>query len=237
VVTRLALAITVLCAVVAGSGVLFVLSRRSVVEPVTPARRPVASAPAAAPVASRPRPAARAPEAPAPVPELGTLHIDADVEGALVFIDRKYLGVTPLVAEGLSPGTHLLNVTAQGFDGIAETIDIEPGPRELAFRFKEVRLDANLAVVHPHRLGSCQGQLVATPDGLRYEPTEGDHAFSVSLAELDLFQIDYQDRNLRLRTRDGRQYDFTDPDGNADRLFVFHRDVDKARQRLAGGTN
>ena len=27
----------------------------------------------------------------------------------------------------------------------------------------------------------------------------------------------------------------TDPDGNADRLFVFQRDVDKARQRLAKG--
>ena len=27
----------------------------------------------------------------------------------------------------------------------------------------------------------------------------------------------------------------TFPDGNADRLFVFHRDVDKARQRLAKG--
>ena len=28
---------------------------------------------------------------------------------------------------------------------------------------------------------------------------------------------------------------FTDPEGNADRLFVFHRDVDKARSRLAKG--
>jgi len=35
--------------------------------------------------------------------------------------------------------------------------------------------------------------------------------------------------------RNGKRYDFTDPDGNADRLFVFHRDVDKARERLRSG--
>jgi hypothetical protein len=32
--------------------------------------------------------------------------------------------------------------------------------------------------------------------------------------------------------RKGRQYNFTDPDGNADRLFVFQRDVEKVRKRL-----
>jgi len=35
--------------------------------------------------------------------------------------------------------------------------------------------------------------------------------------------------------RNSKRYDFTDPDGNADRLFVFHRDVDKARERLRNG--
>jgi hypothetical protein len=45
--------------------------------------------------------------------------------------------------------------------------------------------------------------------------------------------VDYQDKNLRIKLRKGKQFNFTDPDGNADRLFVFHRDVEKARQRLA----
>ena len=47
--------------------------------------------------------------------------------------------------------------------------------------------------------------------------------------------MDYAEKNLRVRVRKGKQYNFTDPGGNADKLFVFHRDVDKARQRLAGG--
>ena len=152
---------------------------------------------------------------------------------AQVFIDRQFVGTTPLTAENVKPGTHQVNVTAEGFDGIAQTIDVEPGPRDLTFRFREVRLDATLAVVHKHRMGSCQGRLVATADGIRYETADKDDAFTASLNDLEAFQVDYQDKNLRIKLRKGKQFDFTDPDGNADRLFVFHRDVEKARQRLA----
>lgn len=239
---RLALVIAVLCAVVVGSAMAFWLSRRPATEPAPRLAAPVAApepaseTPATPPRAVTPSSAADAatPATPA-VPELGTLRIDADVEGAMVFIDRRYLGTTPVVAENLSPGTHLLNVTAQGFDGIAETIDIEPGPREIIYRLRQIRLDADLAVVHKHRLGSCRGQLEATPDGLVFEPTEGDDRFRVSLADLELVEVDYQEGNLRIRIRGGRQYDFADPDGNADRLFVFQRDVEKARQQIARG--
>ena len=152
---------------------------------------------------------------------------------AQVFIDRQFVGTTPLTAENVKPGTHQVNVTAEGFDGIAQTIDVEPGPRDLAFRFREVRLDATLAVVHTHRVGSCQGRLVATADGIRYETADKDDAFTASLNDLEAFQVDYQDKNLRVKLRKGKQFNFTDPDGNADRLFVFHRDVEKARERLA----
>ena len=152
---------------------------------------------------------------------------------AQVFIDRQFVGTTPLTAANVKPGTHQVNVTAEGFDGIAQTIDVEPGPRDLTFRFREVRLDATLAVVHKHRMGSCQGRLVATADGIRYETADKDDAFTASLNDLEAFQVDYQDKNLRIKLRKGKQFNFTDPDGNADRLFVFHRDVEKARQRFA----
>ena len=231
-------------------GVLVILSsRRTSVEPEKPAAAPASpaprpTAPSASPdrPAAAPRPAARAakPESSAPEPpvaeaplESGTLRIDADVPKAQVFIDRQFVGTTPLTAENVKPGTHQVNVTAEGFDGIAQTIDVEPGPRDLAFRFREVRLDATLAVVHKHRVGSCQGRLVATADGIRYETADKDDAFTASLNDLEAFQVDYQDKNLRIKLRKGKQFNFTDPDGNADRLFVFHRDVEKARERLA----
>jgi PEGA domain-containing protein len=185
-----------------------------------------------------PRKPATAAEAPAPVanaPELGTLRIEADVPNAQVFLDRQFIGNAPVTAEHVKPGTHTLNVSAEGFDSVAQTLDVEPGPREVAIRFKEVRLDATLAVVHKHRMGSCKGQLVATPQGLRYETDDKDDRFTVPLGDLEQFVVDYLDKNLKIKVRKGKQYNFTDPDGNADRLFVFQRDVDKVRQRLAKG--
>ena len=160
------------------------------------------------------------------------MRIDADVPRAQVFIDRQFVGTTPLTAESVKPGTHRVNVTAEGFEGIAQTIDVEPGPRDLTFRFREVRLDASVAVVHKHRMGSCRGRLVATVDGIRYETGDDEDRFSAPLSDLEAFQVDYQNKNLRVKLKKGKQFDFTDPDGNADRLFVFHRDVEKARQRL-----
>jgi hypothetical protein len=251
-VTRRVLAVATFCFALV-IGVLVILSsRRTGVEPSAPApaaapgaptaSRPPASgpaAPAAAPRSTRraaPAPASPAEPEPAPeeaAPELGTLRIETDVTGAQVFIDRQFIGTAPLTAENVKPGTHQVNVTAEGFDGIAQTIDVEPGPRDLSFRFREVRLDAALAVVHKHRIGSCQGRLVASTDGVRYETANQEDGFSVPLAELETFEVDYQEKNLRIKLRKGRQFNFTDPDGNADRIFVFHRDVDKARQRLA----
>jgi hypothetical protein len=163
---------------------------------------------------------------------LGTLRIEADVPNAQVFLDRQFIGTTPLTAEGVKPGSHQLNVSAEGFEGIVQTIDVEPGPRDVAIRFHEVRLNATLAVVHKHRMGSCTGQLVATPQGLRYDTDDKEDRFSAPLGDLETFTVDYQDKNLRIKVRKGRQYNFTDPDGNADRLFVFQRDVEKVRKRL-----
>jgi hypothetical protein len=205
--------------------------------PAAPAEAPRAAArspradraPAAA---DTPAPAAAAPE---PAAVAGLLRIDADVPGAQVFIDRQFVGTTPLTAENVKPGTHQLNVSAEGFEGIARTIEVEPGARDLMVRFREVRLDLKLPVVHKHRMGACSGTLVATAQGLRYDTDDRDDRFAASFADLEAFQVDYTEKNLRVRVRRGKQYNFTDPDGNADKLFVFHRDVDKARQRLARG--
>ena len=90
-------------------------------------------------------------------------------------------------------------------------------------------------MIHKHRVGSCTGQLSATPQGIRYETTDRDDVFSVALDALETFEVDYLNKTLRVKLRGGKSYNFTDPEGNADRLFVFHRDVDKARSRLAKG--
>ena len=212
-------------------------------EPNTPRPNASAEAPSGETATAAPR-APRKPagtpvtEAPPPVAtaaELGTLRIEADVPNAQVFLDRQFIGNAPVTAENVKPGTHTLNVSAEGFDGIVQSIDVEPGPRAVAVRFREVKLNSTLAVIHKHRMGSCKGQLVATPQGIRYDTDDTDDRFTAALADLEQFAVDYLDKNLKIKLRKGKQYNFTDPDGNADRLFVFQRDVDKVRQRLAKG--
>jgi hypothetical protein len=251
-VTRRVLSVATFCFALVIGALVIMNSRRTNVEPgatdapaaTAPSTTPRPAAPAPEKPAAAPRAAtrapARAPAAPEPAPapvetpsELGTLRIETDVPGAQVFLDRQFVGTTPLTASNVKPGTHQINVTAEGFDGIAQTIDVEPGPRDLVFRFREVRLDATLAVVHKHRIGSCEGRLVATAEGIRYETSDKDDGFDAPLREMEAFQVDYQAKNLRIKLRTGRQFNFSDPDGNADRLFVFHRDVERARQRLA----
>ncbi len=153
-----------------------------------------------------------------------------------MFIDRVFVGAAPVTASNVTPGSHRLNVSAAGWDGVAETIDVEPGPRDIVIKLKEVRLDAAIDVIHKHRFGSCRGRLVATPQGMRYETTDRNDAFGMTpLTTLEAFEVDYLAKNLRVKLPGGKKYDFTDPDGNADRLFVFQRDVDKARARLKKG--
>jgi hypothetical protein len=168
-------------------------------------------------------------------PTVATLRVSADVPGAQVFLDRQFVGAAPVVLENVKPGTHQLNVSAEGFDSFAQSIDVEPGPGNIGVKFREVRLDTLVDVIHKHGIGSCRGTLVATPQGLRYETSNKDDQFSSALLDLETFQVDYLEKNLRVRLRRGRQFNFTDPAGNADRLFVFHRDVEKVRERLRRG--
>jgi hypothetical protein len=200
--------------------------------PLTPEPEPEA------PRTTRPRPRRETPVEPPPPPPAEpagpTLVIDSDVPGASVFVNRQYLGTTPLRASSITPGRHQLNASAEGEDGIAQTIDVgESGDTTITLRFKEVRLDATVAVVHKHGVGSCEGRLIASPSGLRYDTANKKDAFSLSFKEIEAFEIDYLKKELKLKQRGGKTWNFTDRAENADKLFVFHRDVNKAREKLA----
>src|SRR5205823_1512546 len=165
-----------------------------------------------APVAAPPPPA----DASAAAADLVTFHVDSDVPGAQVFVDRQFVGAAPVTTTDVKAGTHQVNVSAPGYDQYAQSIDLTPGQRDLMVRFKEVTLDAKVAVVHKHGIGSCNGTLIATPQGLRYDTTNKNDAFNVPLANLETFNVDYLDKNLKVKIKGGRQFNFTDPTGNAD---------------------
>ena len=199
-----------------------------VVEPEAPKAARKAPAPRAA------KPVDVAPEPAAPAAPAFALHVETDLPGASVFVDRKYLGVSPLTTSDVTPGAHQVNVSLEGQEGIAQSVDVaESGTTTVTLRFKEVRLDASVGVVHKHAMGSCDGRLVGSPSGLRYETSNKGDAFTITFADLEVFEIDYMAKALKVKKRGGKTWNFTTKTATADPLFVFHRDVEKARQKLA----
>jgi hypothetical protein len=182
-----------------------------------------------------PRPAASRPSAPRPAgaPEPAGLRVEADVADADVFVDRVYKGKAPLVLADVAPGSHRLNVSAEGYDGYAETVEVTGESQKVAVRFKQVRLAAGVDVVHKHGIGSCRGRLSATPAGLRYAPAKGDDGFDVPLSSVQTLDTDYLKKQLTVKLRGGRTYNFTEPAGKADALVAFQQAVAKAQSRLA----
>ena len=203
--------------------------------PAPPATKPNAP-PEVRPPASKPgSPAATPTPTAEPVPTLGTLIIESDVPETSVFIDRVYLGNAPVTARNLTPGTHHLNMSVAGYEGVSEPIDVQPGTRTISMKFKEVKLAESMDVTHKHGIGSCSGTLRASPQRLSYETTNAGDAFAVALTSLEIFEVDYVEKNLKVKVKGGKTYNFEDPAGTADRLYSFQQTVEKVRQRLLSG--
>ena len=204
-----------------------------VVRKRTDSAPPPAAAPRKAPRKAEPKSGV---ETPAPAAEtVASLRLESDVPGASVFIDRQFVGNTPLTLDRLEPGAKQIQLTATGFDSVQRRIELVPGPNNITMRIKEVSLDAKTPVVHKHGMGSCDGTLVATLDGLRYETSNKPDAFTLPYAQVETFVVDYLEKNLRVKQRGGKTWNFTNKNDNADALFVFHRDVEAARKKLAAG--
>ena len=193
---------------------------------------PTASRPAAS---KAPSPAATPTPTVEPTATLGTLIIESDVPETSVFIDRVYLGNAPITARNLTPGSHHLNMSVTGYEGVSEAIDVQPGERTISMKFKEIKLDEKVDVTHKHAMGSCSGTLRASPQRLSYETTNAGDAFAIPLTNLETFEVDYVQKNLKVKIKGGKTYNFTDPAGNADRLYLFQQAVEKVRQRLLAG--
>jgi hypothetical protein len=161
------------------------------------------------------------------------LRVEADVPGADVFVYREFKGKAPLTIGGVAAGPHRLNVSAEGYDGYADTIDVTGRAQTVAVRLKEVRLEAGVDVVHKHGMGSCHGRLSATPAGLRYAASKGEDSFDVPLASVEKLSVDYPKKTLTAKLRGGRTYNFAEGVGNADALLSFQQAVTKAQERMA----
>ncbi len=212
-------------------------------DPPPVAAREPESEPVVAPRAPEPDPEpVRAPD---PEPEAVTaapsvpesrleplLQVASDVPGASVFLDRRFVGTTPFETSDVTSGPHRLNVSSEGYQGFSQDIEVGDDLVSVDVRFLEVRLEASVDVVHTHRFGSCSGRLRADLDGIHYE-TSDDDAFSIPFSELEQHAVEYLEHTLTVQRRGGRTYNFTDEQESADALFNFHREVERARERLS----
>ena len=129
-----------------------------------------------------------------------------------------------------------INLSAEGFEGVQRAVDVAPGENTVTLRFKEVRLSTSVGVSHKHGMGGCDGTLKATIDGLSYQTSNKNDAFTLPYAQIETFEINYLEKNLKVKQRGGKTWNFTDKTADtADQLFVFHRDVSAAREKLAKG--
>ena len=128
-----------------------------------------------------------------------------------------------------------MKLVATGYESYSDTIDVAAGTHTFSYSFREIKLDASIAVIHKHGIGSCTGTLHATPKGLTYDTTNTSDAFSSPLTDLETFTMDYLEKKLTVKIKGGKTYSFADANGDVNRLFLFHKDVDKARQRLISG--
>jgi hypothetical protein len=167
-----------------------------------------------------------------PTPALAApLHVEADVDDASVFVDRRFVGKAPLDVREVEPGTRRVQVAAEGYATLTEEVEIGSAPVRVVARLKEVRLDEALVVVHKHGVGSCRGTLRATTAGLSFEAQSGKDSFSAPFSSLEPLEVDYLRKNLRL-SAGGKTYNFTVDGPNADPLLVFQRHVEAARKKL-----
>lgn len=205
-------------------------------EPAKPVETPAEPAPKRA-AAKKPAEPAAEPIAAAPKADAATLVVESDVPGASVFVDREFVGTAPVTLKDIAPGTKRINLSAEGFEGVQRSVEVAPGENTVTMRFKEVRLNTSVGVAHKHGLGGgCEGTLKATIDGLQYETTNKGDAFTLTYAQIESFDVNYLEKNLKVKQKGGKTWNFTDKAAaNADKLFVFHRDVTAAREKLAKG--
>ncbi len=85
-------------------------------------------------------------------------------------------------------------------------------------------------------MGSCDGTLVATVDGLSYVTSNKGDAFALAFGQMEIFAVDYMEKNLRVKQRNGKTWNFTDKSRQRRRALRLsprsRRRPEEARRRL-----
>lgn len=168
-------------------------------------------------------------------PITAALRVKSNVAGALVRLDGKSVGSTPLELKGIEPGSHELVVSAEGYDPHTETLTLDPasGPWDVAVDLQKpsAQLHESVGVKHKHRLPmkSCDGVLRATNDGIEYDADHEDR-FSAPFSQVE--RLEFKGKNLNVKVRDGKNYTFSERNENATALGAFCDRVKAAMEKM-----
>jgi hypothetical protein len=111
-----------------------------------------------------------------------------------------------------------------------DAAESEPAPTPAPPAPVASRLDTRVSVVHKHRFGDCEGTLRAAAGTLTYSTSHKEDAFQLPFAEIDTFDLAPDKKNLRIRRRGGRTWNFTTRGEAGLALTAFHKEA-SARRR------
>jgi hypothetical protein len=121
----------------------------------------------------------------------GVLRVKTDVAEALVVLDNKEVGRTPLTLRDVSVGKHRLVIVKDGYEDHVQEVDVTALKTASVFavmkpesaRMPEVPV--TFKVTHHHFSGHpCSGKLTVTADAVDYDAEDDADKFHIPLATI-----------------------------------------------------
>ena len=101
-----------------------------------PTEAPRPAAPTRRPAAPARLPAAPVDATAAPTRDGAMVQIEVDVPDAQVFVDRVFIGKAPITTTDVKVGSHRLNVSAAGYEGVAQPLEVKPGMQQVVVKLR-----------------------------------------------------------------------------------------------------
>lgn len=119
----------------------------------------------------------------------GALRVIANVPGAEIRLDGEVLGPAPVTRDGVTPGEHILEAQATGFEPVQQPVSVEPGrQRVVSLTLSPLSLAPGRIVVNSN-IGSAvvtiDGEAKGAPPVVVAQASAGTHAVVVTAVGFD----------------------------------------------------
>jgi hypothetical protein len=121
-----------------------------------------------------------------PSPRMGSLNLGVTPPGAILTLDGKQIGPVRDFPQELSAGSHMIEISAEGYEPAKQTIAIFAG-ETLSFALQLARIQSlptngilMLDVAPPEAVLTLDGKLIGPANGFNQELSAGTHMLEVS---------------------------------------------------------